>query len=354
MAAGSVTVALSVWMASGLLSQSSSTELADDTKVTLMRVEVQIPGTESIDREISLHGQLEPAKHLYLKAKTSGSLTRFLVEKGERVTAEQPILSLDIGGRENDLTEARSRVKLARSEQNAAKSLREQRLQSQLQLEQADAGLEAALARLAAIELDISHTVVTAPFSGVVNDLPIDLGSLVERGDIVAELIDDSAFHVSAYVSQQSVASLKVGQPVTVKLITGETLNGNLTYISSIANEQTRSFEVDALVQNTSGTIAAGVSASMFIPVEQLEATFISPSALSLGDNGELGVKAVDTENRVTFLPIELVSTSLDGAWVSGIPANSRVITVGQGFVNVGETVDPVLAGDNRPSSDSL
>lgn len=353
LAAGGVIIVLSLWMASGLLFKDSTIELTEEPLASLMRVEVSALGVETMDREISLQGQLEPAQHLFLKAKTSGSLERFLVEKGERISLGQALLSLDIGGRKNTLTEAQARVKTARSEQKATETLSRQRLQSQLQLEQSEASLESALARLAAVELDISNTTVTAPFAGVVNDLPIDVGSLVERGDVVAELIDDRSFHVSAYASQQSLSNLKVGQPVTVELITGESLNGKLTYISSIADMQTRSFKIEARVRNTSGSIAAGVSASLYIPVEQVNATFISPSALSLGDDGELGVKAVDADDKVEFLPIKLVSTSLDGAWVSGIPGNTRVITMGQGFVNIGEVVDPVLSTTTNPSAGS-
>ena len=96
---------------------------------------------------------------------------------------------------------------------------------------------------------------------------------------------------------------------------------------------------MEARVDNQSSVTAGGVSASLSIPVEQVEATFISPSALSLGDDGSLGVKAVDEADTVVFLPIKLISTSIDGAWVTGIPDNTRVITLGQGFVNVGETV---------------
>ena len=354
LAAGAVIIALSLWMASGFFVDEPSTASTEDTSNSLMRVEVSALGVETMDREISLQGQLEPAKHLFLKAQTSGSLDRFLVEKGDRVSLDQPILALDLGGRENTLADAEAGVKMARSEQEAAESLRKQRLNSQLQLEQSEASLETALARLSSVTLDISYTTITAPFSGVVNDLPIDIGSLVERGDVVAEIIDDSSFHVSAYASQQSLSNLKVGQAVTVELITGENLNGKLTYISSIADWQTRSFKVEARVRNISGSIAAGVSASMYIPVEQVEATFISPSALSLGENGELGIKAVDADDKVEFLPIKLVSTSLDGAWVSGIPENTRVITMGQGFVNIGEVVDPVVATDNSPSNGSL
>ena len=105
-------------------------------------------------------------------------------------------------------------------------------------------------------------------------------------------------------------------------------------------------------MQNPSNSIAAGVSATLSIPVEEVEATFITPSALSLGDNGTLGVKVLDDNDRVLFTPIELVSTTLDGAWVTGIPNQSRVVTLGQGFVNVGEKVRAQLAGETSDPLD--
>lgn len=335
---------LSLWMASGLL-KSDDSDTAQKTKTDpVMTVEVRRVDVETMDREISLQGQLEPIQHLLLKAETSGKVAKLTVSKGDRVDTGATILQLDQGNRQNLLAEASARVKSARSEQEAAEALRRQRLQSKVQTEQAEAALESALAQLRSIELDISNTTITAPFAGVINDLPVDQGALVERGDVIAELVDDSAFDVSARAAQQTLANLKIGQSVSIHLITGETLSGNLTFISSVADPQTRTFLVEARVENTSEATTAGISASMTIPVEQVEATFISPSALSLGDDGELGVKAVDDDNHVLFLPIKLVSTSIDGAWVSGIPPETRIITMGQGFVSIGEQVEVQLA----------
>lgn len=344
-AAGLVVIVLALWMISGLFKSDESDKPSSLQTDSIMAVEIKTAQIDKVARKIVLQGQLDPVQHLFLKAQTSGAVESVLVQKGARVSKGAPLVLLDQGGRQNTLAEAQARVKTAQSAQTAAESLRQQRLQSQLQLEQSEAALEAALAQLASVELDISNTSITAPFSGIVNDLPADTGDLIERGDVVAELVDDSAFDVSAQAAQQTTSELRVGQSVIVELITGQTLQGSLTYISAVADPQTRSFRVEARVQNTTGAIAAGVSASVSIPVETVEAVFISPSALSLGDDGELGVKAVDNEDRVIFLAIELVSTALDGAWVSGIPVGSRLITTGQGFVNVGEQVSTVDAG---------
>lgn len=340
LAAAAVVIVLCLWMLSGLLKPDANSEPTSEPDTTAMVVEVQVLDIEPMDREISLQGHLEPVRHLFLRAETSGTVEKLHISKGATVRSGDALVTLDLGGRNNTRAEAQARVKTARSEQAAAQSLRQRGLQSQLQLEQADASLEAALAQLAAIELDISNTTISAPFDAIVNDLPVDIGELVERGDRVAELVDDSHFNVSAQASQQLLSSLEPGQSVTVDLRTGQQLPGRITFVSSIADPQTRSFTVEARVDNTNNAIAAGVSASLHIPVEKVEATFISPSALSLGDAGELGVKAVDTDDRVIFLPIEMVSTSIDGAWVTGIPAGTRVITLGQGFVNTGERVE--------------
>ena len=333
-------VILTLWMLSGLLEGNErSSEQTDNeaAESNIMLVEATAAVTSTMARKVELQGQLEPARHLFLKAQTSGAVEEIFARKGVRVSVGEALMQLDRGGRTNTLAEANALVKTARSEQAAAKALREQRLQSRLQLEQADAALEAAMARLASITLDINNTTITAPFDAVINDIPVSTGELIERGNVVAELIDDSSFKVTARAAQQVLSQLSIGQVVSVSLITGETLQGSLTYISSIADPRSRTFVVEASVENPGSTIASGVSASMQIPVEQVKATFISPSAMSLGVDGELGVKALNDQDRVEFLPITLISTTLDGAWVSGIPDGQRVITLGQGFVNVGE-----------------
>jgi len=349
-AAGVLVLVLGLWMATGLLPSQGSEEA--DAQAQAEQADAAAPmKVEYIDvqlspksREIVLQGQLEPRKHLLLRAETSSTVEAILAQKGSLVNKGDTILKLSLDGRETDLREAQAQLQTASSQNKAAASLRKKGLQSQAVLEQSQAALASARAQLDRIKRDISNTNVTAPFDGVVNSLPIEVGEMIDRGAMVAELVDISAFKVTAQVAQQTLASLELNKNIEVKVITGETLPGKLTFISSVANSSSRSFAVEAEVENTDGNIAAGVSASLIVPVEQVEAVFISPSALSLGDSGELGVKLIDADNKVEFAPIKLISSTLEGAWVTGIPDNSRVITLGQGFVKQGQEVDPVQA----------
>ena len=349
LAAGAVVIVLVLWMASGMLRTEDNTqEDASDSDNAIMRVEVREIELSDMSREIVLQGQLEPIQHLLIRAETSGTIDSLAIAKGSRVTTDTLLVTLNVGGRENSLKEALATVKSAESAYQAAASLKSQGLQSKLQLEQSEAQLEAARAVLASIELDIANTQIRAPFSGIVNDLPLSKGALADHGDVIAELVDDSAFNVTAQAAQQTVEALKTGQEVTVKLITGKTLPGKLTFISSVADSESRSFKVEARVGNPDGSIAAGVSASVIVPVANIQAAFLTPSALVLGNNGELGVKIVNDKNEVDFLPVVLESTSLDGAWVTGIADGTRVITLGQGFVSNGEVVEAQVAVDSN------
>jgi len=347
LAAGAIIIVLILWMASGMLRSEDRDKAASiTTGEDVMRVEVLEIELNKMSREVILQGQLEPIQHLHIRAETSGTVQSLPMLKGSRITTGDLLLTLDPGGRENSLREAQATVKSAESAQLAAASLKKQGLQSKLQLEQSEAQLEAARAVLASIELDIANTQIRAPFSGILNDLPLSKGALADHGDVLAELVDDSAFEVSAQAAQQTVESLEVGQEVTVNLITGTSLPGKLTYISSVADSQSRSFKVEAKVENPGGSIAAGVSASVIIPVANIEAAFLTPSALVLNDDGALGVKIVSDDNTVEFVPVVLESTTLDGAWVTGIAAGTRVITLGQGFVTTGEVVEAQLSVD--------
>ncbi len=352
-AASIAIVVLVLWMASGMLT--SGKEAGEQTEAkdqaSLMKVEIIEVSPESMQRKVELQGQLEPARRLHIRAEIAGIVSKVHVSKGQSVAANDPLMDLTLDGRDTELRQAQAALTSAVSEERAAASLRKQGLQSKVQLQQAQSTLERARAQLARVELDIANTQITAPYAGIINALPIEQGELIDRSGIVAELVDNTTLKATAQAAQQTITQLQIGQEVVVSLLTGEELPGKITYISAVANVQTRSFAVEAKVDNPNGDVSAGVSASILIPVEKVNAVFISPSTLSLGNDGELGVKIVNSDNIIEFVPVKLVSTSLEGAWVTGIEPQSRLVTLGQGFVNAGQEVEPQLAAPKEDNA---
>jgi len=187
----------------------------------------------------------------------------------------------------------------------------------------------------------LDNTIIRAPFAGRLNDMTLDVGEFVNPGDMVAEVLDNDPLAIVVQVPQQALARLVKGQPANVSFITGQDRAGTVGFIGNNADSQTRTFRVELMVDNPDSEMPAGLSARVAIPTGQARGHFISPAILSLGTDGSLGIKMVDAENRVTFSQIEIVRAQTDGIWVTGLPEEANVITVGQGFVNEGDIVDP-------------
>ena len=123
-----------------------------------------------------------------------------------------------------------------------------------------------------------------------------------------------------------------------------------------MAEDTTRSFKIEVLIDEAPADIVTGISAQINIPVETLMAHLVSPAVLALDDSGNLGVKTLAEDNTVVFHEVEIVKTESNGAWITGLPEEITLITLGQGFVNPGEEVEPVSdspSDKNSPEPDN-
>jgi len=349
-----VAVAVVGWMLSGQFGTGNASapggdntpdRLAENTEskpLAAMKVQTRRQSAEQITREVIVQGQVEPVRVLHMRAETAGSVREKRASKGQQIRPGQTIVQLEIDTREANLTVAKANEVQALNEFEAARKLQQKGLQSKVTLESAAARLEAARAQVKAAELEIGNATIVAPFAGRLNDMPVEVGDFIDRGGLVATLVDQSSLLITGNIPQQSVSRVSTGQRAVANLITGEQLEGNVSFVASMADSATRSFRVEVKVEDPPASIRTGISAEISIPTETLMAHLISPAILALGDSGELGVKAVDGDNQVVFHPVEVAKTESRGAWVTGIPDNADIITLGQGFVRAGETVEAI------------
>ena len=166
---------------------------------------------------------------------------------------------------------------------------------------------------------------------------------MVDVNTQIGTLYDLDPILVIAAVSEREVGYLTLGEAGSAKLITGATVDGTLRFIGKIAEPETRTFRIELEVPNPDLSLPAGLTADIEIPLATVPAHFVSPSVLSLADDGTLGIKIVDDDNIVRFMPVTVVADADDGIWIAGLPASITVITVGHDYVAAGQTVDPVL-----------
>ena len=96
------------------------------------------------------------------------------------------------------------------------------------------------------------------------------------------------------------------------------------------------------MTKNFKIRIAEGITTKLIIPMPPILAHQLSASLFSLNKDGHLGVKIVNAENKVKFIPINIVGDSAETVFVTGLPDICEIIVVGQGFVMDNEIVDSV------------
>jgi len=345
-----ILLALLIYMATGLVGCSGSESAPDDLVIAdsagrpAMTVSVREMTAVEIFREVTVAGNTAPARAVDLRAETAGRVEAVVAARGAYVQAGQVIARITADGRHERLAEYRALLDQRRLEFDAAERLSERQLQSENARALAIANLRAAERLVADAEIDIGYLEIRTPFDGILQERTVEVGDYVSVGDHVARCIEIDPLVVRGEVSEANVRYVKVGEEGFAHLSTGEELAGHIRYVASEAHPQTRTFAVELEVANPAGRVPAGrvpagLSADIRIETERVLAHKVSPALISIADDGRFGVKYVDDDNIVRFVPADIVRSSPDTLWLTGLPERVRLITIGQGFTNEGDRV---------------
>lgn len=336
-------VVLVGWMGSGFILPSAPAETTEDDKVAQAAVAVAVMASsaQDIDLVLTAEGQSIPDRTTSITAKAGGEVISVSAKRGDLVAAGEEIGRLNAETIEAQLVQAQTQLEQATSDLQKSTSLQRSGITTEDRVLQARAAQASAEASVTAAQEQLENTVVRAPFAGRLNDMTLDEGEFVNSGDVVAELLDNNPLTLVVQVPQQALSRLEIGQTAQVSFITGETRPGKVEFIGANADSQTRTFRVEITVDNPDSEMPAGLSARVAIPTGSARGHFISPAILSLGTDGELGIKTVVEDNKVKFSPVSIVRAQTDGIWVTGLDEEALIITVGQGFVSEGDVVDP-------------
>ena len=276
---------LVIWMVSGSMVEEENFEKKDSSLDTLSSVTIINSQAKNKSKILKSSGFTEADKFVQVRAEVSGRLIARPAQQGDYVEEGDLICQLYIAGRE-------------------------------------------------------AYPKIVAPFSGYLETLRVEEGDFLNTGAVCAALIDPDPMLLVADIAEKDIAQVQLGSEATAKLISGRLITGEVTFIASSADKNTRTFRVEISVDNKDRTIRDGVSAEIYIKGKEEPAHKISPAILSLNDQGKLGVRTVTADNRVEFKEINILEDTNSGMWVSGLGEEARIITLGQEYVFQGQTVN--------------
>ena len=350
---------------------------------------------EMIDTAVLVRGQTQAARQVELRSETSGQVISEPLRKGSTVEKGQIMCQIDMGTRDVSLAEAnarlaealarvpetearvpesqarieeaKSRLTEAQINLNAAEKLAEGGFASESRVanaiaavrsaeagvSSAEAGLKSALsgmknvqagiqsteAGVASAQREIEKLTIRAPFSGLLESDTAEIGSLLQPGALCATVLNLDPIKLVGFVPEADINRIKTGVMAGARLIDGTTVSGVVSFLSRSADPSTRTFAVEIEVPNPDLKLRDGQTAEIVIAADGAPAHFLPQSALTLNNDGDLGVRVIDQDRTARFALVQVVRDTKDGIWVSGLPSEAEIVLVGQEYLIDGTPV---------------
>jgi len=341
--AAAIALLVVLWVASGAFTGQAKPADDADVKATSNKtvVRVMLMTAAKRDATITVRGRTQAKNEVDVRAEVEGVVQAIHFDKGARVNKGDVLCEIKLNDRGAKVQQAQALVAQTLKDLQVAQDLFKQGFRSKTQLAAAQSAYAQAQAVLATMNVALGNTRIRAPFAGIVDDRYVNVGDYMRPGDKCEMVIAPEPFLAIGTISEHEVGQVRVGDTATVSLVTGDKIEGKVTFVADRADPTTRTFKVEVTLPNPDAKLRDGVSADIHIPVREINAQHISSGILVLDDNGAVGVRIVEN-GVVRFMPVQILSDGPDGMWVSGLPDRVQVITVGQQFVTNGEHVDTV------------
>ncbi|MFV8325271.1 efflux RND transporter periplasmic adaptor subunit [Flavobacterium sp. ZS1P14] len=281
--------------------------------------------------------QIRSVRNIEIRAQEKGYLQNIYVDEGQFVKAGQVLFRIMPKMYEAELLKAQAEAKAAAIELQNAKILTSKNVVSKSEQAMAEAKLEQAKAEVSLAKLHLSFTVIRAPFDGTIDRIPLKLGSLIEEGELLTSLSDNSQvfayFNVSEpeYLEYQTNIKGRGDRKVSLLLANNEPLKykGNVEVIESEFNNETGNIAFRAKFPNPDKLLKNGETGKVLMGVPVKNALII-PQKTTYEIQDKMYVFVVDKNNVVKSREITITGEMPDLYVVkSGLAVTDKILLEG-------------------------
>ena len=235
-------------------------------------------------------GTVLALRSVTLRNEIPGTVRHTRLAPGQVVDAGTVLVALDVSVEEAELEALEAQAALAQATLARVERMAAQRAVSAIDLDNARAARDVALAGVARTRAVIARKTIRAPFRARVGIADVHPGQFLESGTVLTTLQGiDEASNVDFAVSQDVAAALREGQPVSVMGADGSVpLAARIVAVDARADPDTRNATVRARVEGGSRLVAPGASVRVQVPVGPARTAVVVPaSALRKGPGGD-------------------------------------------------------------------
>jgi membrane fusion protein (multidrug efflux system) len=252
---------------------------------------------ESWESELTAVGALKAVQGVTVAAELPGKVANISFVSGTAVKKGDLLVCQDTSSEEAQLPGAIAQATLARTDLERASGMVKDNIISRADYDKAVAAREQALSQANNIRATIGKKRIRAPFSGRVGIRQANLGQMLAAGDPIVTLQALDPIYVEFSLPQQQLSRLRTGLPVrvTCDALPGVTVEGRITAINSLVEDETRNIRLQATVANRDEKLRPGmfVNTEVGLPLRQ-EALVIPATAVLYAPYGDSVFVIVD------------------------------------------------------------
>lgn len=240
---------------------------------------------------LELQGNVQTKKNVLVYPETPGQLVSVLVKEGQRVVKGQALARIDSGGMSNQLAQLEANAALAKTTFERQERLWNQKIGSEIQFLQAKTNYQAQTNAVTNLRKTIAKYTIKAPFSGVIDDVLKEQGTVVApgMGSEIFRIVNLGDMYIETDVPEKYISSIKKGKTVTVEFpILGKKMESKVRQAGNFINPSNRTFKVEVGVPNKDRSIKPNLTAKLKInDYTSTNAILIPQSIISENGKGE-------------------------------------------------------------------
>lgn len=302
--------------------------------------------TELFDHYLELQGNVDTKQNIEMYPEVSGILSKVYVKEGDKVVKGQLLASIDDGGLAQQVAQLEIQLGLAKTTFERQKRLWEQKIGSEIQYLQAKTSYEAQQETVNQLKKQLAKTSLRAPFSGIVDNVMIEQGSVVAPQSPIFRVINLDDMYIEIDVPESYIRDVVVGKDVQIEFpVLDKKIQGEVRLAGNFINPANRTFRIEVGVPNEDKLIKPNLTARLKInDYTNQKAILIPQNIISENANGEQYVyilKEKESDQAVANrVIIKTGKTQGDNVEVlSGIDENTEIIKEGARSVKDGQTV---------------
>lgn len=289
--------------------------------------------TKTFQHFVELQGTIDAKNNVQVSPKSGGVVTAVYVKEGDRVRAGQPIAKVDDQLLRESVSELKTQMSLANTVFEKQASLWKQQIGTEIQYLQAKNNKESLERRLSTLNTQLAQSTVTAPISGVVDQVVVKIGQSAAPGMGLVRIVNLSQLKVVAKVADSYSGSVRKGDAVTVEFPdVSKQLKSRISFVATTVDPSTRTFTIEAPLPSDNALKPNMLARVKINDQSQSNAIVINENLIQDTENGKLVYVAVKEGGKKVAKAKSVKTGQSYGGQIEitqGLQAGDQIVTAG-------------------------